>query len=79
MDSDYKKVVIITAIIAGAIFLITSLILNNILSPKEKKYYELILSNGKVIKDSLKDYEDRFEADSISYYKNQIISTKEIK
>lgn len=44
-----------------------------------KKFYEVTLSNGKVIRDSLKDYEDRLEGDSISYYKNQIISSKEIK
>lgn len=45
----------------------------------EKKFYEVTLSNGKVLRDSLKEYEDRLEGDSISYYKNQIISSKEIK
>lgn len=79
MDSDYLKSVLITTIIGGAIYISTYLIHTEMFPTPKKKYYELTLSSGKVIKDSLKDYEDRLESDSISYYKHQIISSKEIK
>lgn len=79
MDSDILKGTLITMVVAVIIYLITMGILNLLFPNPEKKNYEITLSGGKVIKSSFKDYSDRFENDSITFYKNQIVSVKEVK
>ncbi|PXW06472.1 hypothetical protein C8D70_1254 [Chryseobacterium sp. CBTAP 102] len=79
MDSDKLKSLAMAIIISVPIGLGIYIILHKFFAPPSKKLYEISLTQDKVIKDSLREYSDRFENDSITYYKNQIISSKEIK
>lgn len=79
MDNDILKASLIIMVVSVVIYCITMGTLNLLFPNPEKKNYEITLSGGKVIKSSFKDYSDRFENDSITFYKNQIVSVKEIK
>ena len=79
MDTDFLKAIFATIICSMLLYFGIHIIIAKFFAPPQKKLYEITFTGGRVIKDSLKEYKDRFDADTITYYKNQIVSSKEIK